>query len=69
MRLVKTLDGRSCLLDPLAHAQLSERSPRVVQAAMQDLMDWTDTLSVQALFRLHRAATHQRVTDKLLLLR
>jgi hypothetical protein len=69
VQLVKTLDGCSCLLDPLAHAQISERSPRFVQGAMQDLLDRTDALSVQALFSLHRAETHERVTDKLFLLR
>jgi len=67
--LVKTLDGCSCLLDPLAHTQISEGSPCVVQGAMQDLLDRMDALSVQALFSLHRAEPHERVTDKLLLLR
>jgi hypothetical protein len=36
---------------------------------MQDLLDRTDALSVQALFSLHPAETHERVTDKLLPLR
>ena len=57
------------LLDPLAHAQLSERSPCVVQGAMQGLLDCTDTLGVQALLSLHRTKMHERITDKLLLLR
>jgi hypothetical protein len=56
-------------LDPLAHAQLSERSPCVVQGAMQDLLDRTDALRVQALLSLHRMKMHERITDKLLMLR
>ena len=56
-------------LDPLAHAQLSERSPCVVQSAMQDLLDCTDALSVQTLLSLQRTKMHERITDKLLLLR
>ena len=57
------------LLDPLAHAQLSERSPCVVQGAMQGLLDCTDALGVQALLSLHRTKMHERITDKFLLLR
>lgn len=56
-------------LDPLAHAQLSERSPCVVQGAMQDLLDRTDALRVQALLSLDRTKVHERITDKLLMLR
>ena len=56
-------------LDPLAHAQLSERSPCVVQGAMQDLLYCTDAFSVQALLSLDRTKMYERVTDKLLLLR
>ena len=58
-----------CFLDPLAHAQLSERSPCVVQGAMQDLLDCTDAFSVQALLSLDRTKMHERITNKLLLLR
>jgi hypothetical protein len=36
---------------------------------MQDLLDLTDALGVQALLSLHRTKIHQRITDKLLLLR
>ena len=35
---------------------------------MQDLLDFTDALSVQALLSLHRTKMHERITDKLLLL-
>ena len=56
-------------LDPPAHAQLSERSPCVVQGAMQDLLDCTDALSVQPLLSLHGTKVHERVTDLLFLLR
>jgi hypothetical protein len=63
------LDRSGRLLDPLANAQLSERSPCVVHGAMQDLLDCTQTLGVQALLRLHWPKMHERITDKLLLLR
>ena len=53
--------------NPLAHSQLSERSPCVVQGAIQDLLDCTDALGVQALLSLHRTKMHERITDKLLL--
>ena len=53
----------------LAHAQLSEHSPCVGQGAMQDLLDFADALSVQALLSLHRTKIHERVTEELLLLR
>jgi hypothetical protein len=36
---------------------------------MQDLLDFTNALSVQALLRLHRTEMHERITKKLLLLR
>jgi hypothetical protein len=36
---------------------------------MQDLLNLTDALSVQALLCLHRTKMHERITDKLLLLR
>jgi hypothetical protein len=36
---------------------------------MQDLLDYTDALSVQALFSLHRTKIHERITEKLLLIR
>src|SRR5271170_7912157 len=36
---------------------------------MQDLLDFTDALSVQALLSLHRTKIHERVTEELLLLR
>ncbi len=36
---------------------------------MQDLLDFTDALSVQALLSLHRTKMHERITEKLLLLR
>ena len=67
--MVKLPDRCGCLLDALAHAQLSERSPCVRQGAMQDLLDFTDALSVQALLSLHRTKMHERITEKLLLLR
>jgi len=67
--LVKMLERRGRFLDPLAHAQLSERSACVVQGAMQDLLDCTHALGVQALFSLHRTKMHERITDKLLLIR
>jgi hypothetical protein len=69
VRLVKMLGRRGRFLDPLAHAQLSERSPCVIHGAVQDLLDCTDALSVQPLLSLHRTQMHERVTDKLLLLR
>src|SRR5689334_22418987 len=67
--LVKMLERRGRFLDPLAHAQLSELSACVVQGAMQDLLDCTHALGVQALFSLHRTKMHERITDKLLLIR
>jgi len=36
---------------------------------MQDLLDCTDALGVQALLSLHRTKMHERITHKLLLLR
>ena len=36
---------------------------------MQDLLDLTDALGVQALFSLHGTKMHERITEKLLLLR
>jgi hypothetical protein len=36
---------------------------------MENLLDYTDTLSVQALLSLHRTKMHERITEKLLLLR
>jgi hypothetical protein len=36
---------------------------------MQDLLNLTDALSVQALLGLDRTKMHERITDKLLLLR
>ena len=63
------LDGCGRLLDPLAHAQLSERSPCVVHGAMQDLLDCMEALGVQALLSLQWPKMHERITDKLLLLR
>ena len=56
-------------LDLLPYAQLSERSPCVVQGAIQDLLDYTDALSVEALLSLHGTKMHERITEKLLLLR
>jgi hypothetical protein len=35
---------------------------------MQDLLDFADALSVQALLSLHGAKMHERITEKLLLL-
>ena len=69
VRLVKLLDRSGRFLDALAHAQLSERSPCVGQGTMQDLLDFTNALSVQALLSLHRTKMHERITEKLLLLR
>jgi len=69
VRLIRRLDRYGRFLDALAHAQLSERSPCVGQGAMQDLLDFTDALSVQALLSLHRTKMHERITEKLLLLR
>src|SRR5579863_7780841 len=68
-RLVKLLDRYGRFLDALAHTQLSERCPCVGQGAMQDLLDFTDALSVQALLSLHRTKIHERVTEELFLLR
>ena len=68
MRLVKLPDRYGRFLDALAHAQLSKRCPCVGQGATQDLLDFTDALSVQALLSLHRTKMHERITDKLLLL-
>jgi len=68
VRLVNMLKRCGRFLDPLAHAQLSERSPCVVQGAMQDLLDCTHALGVQALFSLHRTKMHERITDDLLLI-
>jgi hypothetical protein len=36
---------------------------------MQDVLDYTDALRVQALLSLHRTKIHERITEKLLLLR
>jgi hypothetical protein len=36
---------------------------------MQDLLDFTDAFSVQALLTVHRTKMHERITEKLLLLR
>jgi hypothetical protein len=64
-----TFDRCGRFLDALAHAQLSERSPCVIQGAMQDLLDLTDALGVQALLSLFGTKMHERITEKLLLLR
>src|ERR1700755_2727735 len=48
-------------LDALTQAQLSERTPCVGQAAMQDLLNLTDALSVQPLLCLHRTKMHERI--------
>jgi hypothetical protein len=69
VRLVKMLERCGRFLDPLARSQLPERSPRVVQGAMQDLLDRTHALDVQALLSLHRTKMHERITDELLSLR
>src|ERR1700758_1509994 len=69
VRLVKLLGRCGRFLDALAHAQLSERGPCVIQGAMQDLLDFTDALSVEALLTLHWTEIHERITEKLLLLR
>jgi hypothetical protein len=69
VRLVELLDRHGRFIDSLAEAQLSKRCPCIGQSAMQDLLDFTDALSVQALLRLHRTKMHERITDKLLLLR
>jgi hypothetical protein len=69
MRLITLLDRCGRFLDALAHAQLSECSPCVIQGAMQDLLDLTGALGVQALLSLHRTKIHERVTEELLLLR
>ncbi len=55
--------------DPIAHPQLSERSPCFIQGAMQNLLDCKNALSVQALLSLDRTKMHERITNKLLLLR
>src|SRR5579883_1658543 len=68
-RLVKVLNRYGRFLDALAHAQLSERCLCIGKGAMQDLLDFTDALSVQALLSLHRTKTHERVTEELFLLR
>jgi hypothetical protein len=62
VRLVKLLDRYGRFLDALAHAQFSERSPCVGQGAMEDLLDLTDALSVQALLSLHRTKNYERIT-------
>jgi hypothetical protein len=36
---------------------------------MQDFLDFTDALSVQALLTVHRTKMNERITEKLLLLR
>ena len=69
MRLVKLLDRCGRFLDALARAQPLERSPCVGQAAIQDLLDLTDALCVQALLSLNRTKMHERITEKLLLFR
>src|SRR5260370_39072932 len=56
-------------LDVLVDAQISECSPCVIQGAMQDLLDLTDALGVQALLSLYGTKMHERITEKLLLLR
>jgi hypothetical protein len=69
VRLIRRLDRYGGFLDALAHAQLSERCPCVGQGAMQDLLDFTDALSVQALLSFHRTKIHERVTEESFLLR
>jgi hypothetical protein len=69
MQLVKMLDGCGRFLDPLAYAQITQRSSCVVHGAMQDVFNCADSLSVQALLRLQRTKLHKRITDELLLLR
>ena len=69
MQRAKMLDRCGRFLDPLAHAQLSECSPRLVRRAMQDLLDCTDALGVKAELRIQRTKINQRITDKLLLFR
>ena len=63
MRLVKLLDRHGRFLDVFSYAQVSERCPCVGQCAIQDLLDFTDALSVQALLSLHRAKIHERITE------
>ena len=69
VRLIEMLEKCGGFLYALAHAEFPEHSPCVVQRAMQDLLDCTDALGVQALLGLHRTNMRERITDKLLLLR
>ena len=69
MRLVNILDRCGRFLDQLSHAQLAECSPCVIQGALQDPLDCADAFGVQALLSLDRAKMHERITNKLLLLR
>ena len=69
MRLVRIFKRYGRFLDPPAHAQIPKRQPCVVEGAMQDLLNCTDALCVQAQLSLHRTKTHQGITDKLLLFR
>jgi len=65
--LVKLFDRCSRFLDTFAQAQILERSPCVGHRAPQNLLDFTDTLRVQALLSLHGTKIHERITEKLLL--
>jgi hypothetical protein len=67
--LFRLLDRYGRFLDTLSHAQLSERDPCVGQSAMEELLDFTDALSVQALLSLHWTKIHERIKENLLLLR
>ena len=69
MRPVGILGRRGRFLDQLAHAQLAECSPCVIQGALQDPLDCANAFGVQALLSLHRTKMHERITDKLLLFR
>jgi hypothetical protein len=67
VRLIQIVDRRGRFLDPLAETQIPERKSRLVEGAMENLLDGTDALEVQSLFRLDRAKMHERITDKLFL--
>ena len=66
---VRIFDECGRFLDLLAHAQIIQCRACIVKRTLQDVLSDTDALGVQALLSLQRTKLHQRITDKLLLLR
>jgi hypothetical protein len=57
----------SSLLDASAHAEFTQYSSCLIDGALEQFLDCSDALGVQALLRFHRPEVHERVNELLLL--